>query len=43
MARLFLTALPQFTVSSWAKTMPFRDSRDRQHFIEGYLKAGLPE
>jgi TolB-like protein len=42
-ARQFLTVLPQFTVSSWAKTMPFRDSRDRQHFIEGYLKAGLPE
>jgi hypothetical protein len=22
---------------------PFRQEADRQHFIEGYLKAGLPK
>ena len=42
MARQFLLAVPQFTISSWAATLPFRDPRDRQHFIDGYLMAGLP-
>ena len=42
MARQFLLAVPQFTISSWAETLPFRDPRDRQHFIDGYLMAGLP-
>jgi len=42
-ARQFLIAVPQFTVGNWAKTQPFRDPRDLQHFVDGYLKAGLPE
>ncbi|CAN5220835.1 adenylate/guanylate cyclase domain-containing protein [soil metagenome] len=42
-ARRFLIALPRFTVSSWAKTLPFRDPSDLHHLMEGYLKAGLPE
>ena len=38
-----MRALPQFTVSSWSRTVPFRDRRDLLHFVEGYRKAGLPE
>jgi hypothetical protein len=30
-------------LSNWAKRQPFRDPRDLRHFVDGYLKAGLPE
>ncbi len=42
-ARQFMIAVPQFTISSWIKTLPARDPRDLQHFVEGYRLAGLPE
>jgi TolB-like protein/Tfp pilus assembly protein PilF len=42
-ARQFLIAMPQFTIGSWAKSLPIRDPCNLQHFVEGYLKAGLPE
>jgi tetratricopeptide (TPR) repeat protein len=38
----FLCANPHFSVQHWARTQPFQDKKDRQHFIDGYLKAGLP-
>jgi TolB-like protein/class 3 adenylate cyclase len=41
-ARQYMQLAPKFTVGGWAKTQPFRDPRDRQHFVEGFLKAGLP-
>jgi hypothetical protein len=41
-AHQFHIAQPQFSVSAWAKTQPFRDPADLQHFVEGYLTAGLP-
>jgi TolB-like protein/class 3 adenylate cyclase/Tfp pilus assembly protein PilF len=41
-ARQFLTVNPHFSIQHWASTQPFRHERDRQHFVEGYLKAGLP-
>jgi TolB-like protein/class 3 adenylate cyclase/Tfp pilus assembly protein PilF len=39
----FLAANPHFSIRHWASTQPFRHEEDRQHFIEGYKKAGLPE
>jgi TolB-like protein/tetratricopeptide (TPR) repeat protein len=42
-ARHFLAINPHFSVKEWANLVPFRRNADRQHFIEGYLKAGLPE
>jgi TolB-like protein/cytochrome c-type biogenesis protein CcmH/NrfG len=39
----FMLKNPHFTVSYWASAHPFRDEAARQHFVEGYLKAGLPE
>jgi TolB-like protein/class 3 adenylate cyclase len=42
-ARQFLATHPQFSARHWAQTQPFRREADRQHFIDGYLKAGLPE
>jgi TolB-like protein/Tfp pilus assembly protein PilF len=42
-AAQFLAAHPQFSAQHWADTQPFQREADRQHFIEGYLKAGLPK
>ena len=42
-AAQFLAAHPQFSARHWANTQPFQREADRQHFIEGYLKAGLPK
>ncbi|MCA1443731.1 tetratricopeptide repeat protein [Ensifer sp. IC4062] len=42
-AREFLSEFPNFSARQWGKTQPFRNDADRQHFIEGYIKAGLPE
>jgi TolB-like protein/class 3 adenylate cyclase/cytochrome c-type biogenesis protein CcmH/NrfG len=42
-AALFMANTPQFTIGGWIATQPFRDEAVREHFIEGYRKAGLPE
>ena len=42
-AELFMVRNPLFTISHWAEMQPFRDDAMRQHFIDGYIKAGLPE
>jgi TolB-like protein len=42
-AEMFMVSNPHFTISHWASTQPFRDEATRAHFIDGYLKAGLPE
>jgi TolB-like protein/class 3 adenylate cyclase len=39
----FLASNPHFSIGHWANTQPFRQKEDRQHFIDGYMKAGLPE
>ena len=36
-----LKAQPNFTLSYWATTQPFRRPEDLEHFIEGLRKAGL--
>jgi TolB-like protein len=41
-ARKFLLEFPQFSAAEWGRTQPFRNASDRQHFIDGYVKAGLP-
>jgi adenylate cyclase len=41
-AELFLVASPHFKISHWVATQPIRDDTVREHFVEGYLKAGLP-
>ena len=38
----FLEINPGFRASRWAAVQPFRRDQDRQHFVDGYLKAGLP-
>jgi TolB-like protein/Tfp pilus assembly protein PilF len=40
---MFLLSNPHFTISHWASTQPFQDAAMREHFIDGYRKAGLPE
>ncbi len=39
----FLKGNPNFSAQFWASTEPFENEADGQHFVEGYLKAGLPE
>jgi tetratricopeptide (TPR) repeat protein len=41
-ATQFLAAHPHFSVDHWINAQPFRREADRQHFIEGYLRANLP-
>jgi TolB-like protein/Tfp pilus assembly protein PilF len=41
-ARRFLEINPGFLAYRWAATQPFNRHEDRQHFVDGYLKAGLP-
>ena len=41
-AARFMTAQPHFTITHWAYAQPFQNEPGRQHFVEGYLKAGLP-
>jgi adenylate cyclase len=33
---------PSFSISDWAGRAPFLHEKDRQHAVEGYIKAGLP-
>jgi tetratricopeptide (TPR) repeat protein len=42
-ARLYLADDPDFRISHWLETMPYRDAATRDRFVEGYRKAGLPE
>jgi hypothetical protein len=42
-AALFIANNPHFTISHWASTQPFQDELMREHFVDGYRKAGLPE
>jgi len=41
-AEKFLKDNPSFSASVWGSRAPFLHERDRQHAVEGYLKAGLP-
>jgi adenylate cyclase len=41
-ARLYLAAIPNFSIDYCASGQPFRNDADLQHFIDGYVKAGLP-
>jgi adenylate cyclase len=42
-AQAFLLESPHFSARQWGQTQPFRNEADRQHFIDGYIKAGLPQ
>lgn len=42
-AALFLANTPRFSIRDWIDIQPFRDESVRQHFMDGYRKAGLPE
>jgi tetratricopeptide (TPR) repeat protein len=39
----FMASHPDFTIGQWAAAQPFRDENAREHFVDGYRKAGLPE
>ena len=42
-AALFMASYPTFTISHWTATQPIRDAVTREHFADGYRKAGLPD
>ncbi len=41
-AARFMASQPHFTITHWAQSQPFQNEPGRRHFVEGYLKAGLP-
>jgi tetratricopeptide (TPR) repeat protein len=41
-AEKFLKDNPSFSASGWASRAPFLHEKDRQHAVEGFIKAGLP-
>jgi tetratricopeptide (TPR) repeat protein len=41
-AQKFLKDNPTFSDSDWASHAPFLHDKDRQHWLEGAIKAGLP-
>jgi len=41
-AELFLIAHPHFTIGHWLSSQPLRDASVRDHFVDGFRKAGLP-
>jgi hypothetical protein len=41
-ASAFLSSNPNFSITHWATTQPFRREEDLQLFVHGYRKAGLP-
>lgn len=42
-AEMFLVTHPHFTISHWAASQPLRDAATRDHFLDGFRRAGLPE
>jgi tetratricopeptide (TPR) repeat protein len=42
-AEMFMMSNPNFTIQHWAASQPFRDEEARQHFVDGYRRAELPE
>jgi adenylate cyclase len=42
-AELFLIAHPHFTIGHWLRSQPLRDASVRDHIVDGFRKAGLPE
>ena len=41
-AEKYLQENPNFSASHWGDTQPFLHQRNRQHAVEGFVKAGLP-
>ena len=41
-AEKFLKENPSFSASHWGSLTPFLHDKDRQHAVEGFIKAGLP-
>jgi TolB-like protein/cytochrome c-type biogenesis protein CcmH/NrfG len=42
-AEMFLVSHPHFTIGHWTNSQPLRDAGVREHFVDGFRKAGLPE
>ncbi|MFT3674227.1 hypothetical protein [Aestuariivirga sp.] len=42
-SELFLITHPHFTIRHWVNSQPLRDKGVRDHFVDGFRKAKLPE
>jgi TolB-like protein/class 3 adenylate cyclase len=42
-AELYMLNDPHFTIGRWVGLQPLRDEATREHFVEGYRRAGLPD
>ena len=40
---MFMLGNPAFRISFWSESQPFTDHSMKQHFLDGYRQAGLPE
>ena len=40
---MFLISNPQFSLLQWKESQPLMDEDARDHFVDGYRKAGLPD
>jgi TolB-like protein/cytochrome c-type biogenesis protein CcmH/NrfG len=40
---MFMASNQHFTIRNWAESQPSGDEATREHFVDGYRKAGLPE
>jgi TolB-like protein/tetratricopeptide (TPR) repeat protein len=38
-----LKTSPRFTITSWARTLPYKDLGDRAHYLDALRQAGVPE
>ncbi len=43
MVTQILEANPEFSIERWAEKQPYKNQEDRDHYLEGLRKAGLPE
>ena len=41
--QMFMLGNPAFRISFWSESQPFTDHSMKQHFLDGYRQAGLPE
>jgi len=41
-AERFMKENPSFSATDWGSRQPFLHDKDRQHAVEGFIKAGLP-
>ncbi len=42
-AKEYMKVIPNFSINEWARTEPYANPNERQRYVDGLRKAGLPE